>query len=113
MQRGVDQELNMLQDAVHMPAVDTDRLLRLLREILLWLNENSTDENCRMVDRFVSTEIMPARIAALPSEIAAIVSDMGGALHDTYSHPEVASNFFSTPAQLLERVQTLIADESG
>ena len=38
---------------------------------------------------------------------------MGGALHDTHTSPEVASNFFSTPPQLLERLKKIVEEKSG
>lgn len=80
-----------------------------LEELLQWLVEpvNNTDENCRMVDVFITTQINPDLTATLPKEIQAILFDMGGALHDTHTAPQVARNFESTPGQLLERVSKL------
>jgi hypothetical protein len=40
-----------------------------------------------------------------PELLTDIIGDMGGALHDTVSHPEIAKNFDSLPEQLLERVR--------
>lgn len=78
-------------------------------DVLLWLNEpeNNTDENCRRIDAFVSTQINDQDIERLPESIQSILFDMGGALHDTHTSPEVAENFSSTPRQLLERARRL------
>ena len=43
----------------------------------------------------------------LPEEFQLILDDMGGQLHDPVKHPEIASNFESTPEQLLERVREI------
>ena len=41
----------------------------------------------------------------LPDSYQDLFGDLGGALHDTVSHPNVAKNFGSTPEQLLARLQ--------
>jgi hypothetical protein len=43
----------------------------------------------------------------LPDDFQDVLADMAGALHDTVSAPEVASNFDSTPEQLLGRAEKL------
>ncbi|MCC6547948.1 hypothetical protein IT570_12350, partial [Candidatus Sumerlaeota bacterium] len=43
----------------------------------------------------------------LPESFGEILNDMGGALHDTVTAPEIAQNFESTPEQLLERVRKI------
>ena len=80
-------------------------MLRILR----WLNEpsNNTDENCRKVDLYVTWKINYAERKRLSQDVEDILFDIGGALHDTYSNPEVAENFQSTPKQLLERASQL------
>jgi hypothetical protein len=65
-----------------------------------------TDANCRAVDLFL-TLMEDWRTKPLPETYLDILSDMSGALHDTVSAPEVASNFESTPEQLLERARRL------
>ncbi len=87
-------------------------VLLALKELLLWLNkpENNSDNNCRKVDYFVANEIIPnKKYHGLPEDIKEILFDMGATLHDTHNSPRIAENFYSTPAQLLERVQKLIS----
>jgi len=43
----------------------------------------------------------------LPEAYHDILADMGGALHDTITAPQIAENFDSTPEQLLARAHTL------
>jgi hypothetical protein len=44
-------------------------------------------------------------IEAADPMLAEVLSDMGGALHDTVSNPEIAENFDSTPELLLDRLR--------
>jgi len=41
----------------------------------------------------------------LPEELQFILDDIGGQLHDTFTAPEIALNFDSTPEQLLMRIK--------
>jgi hypothetical protein len=107
---GIRSRLIALRDAVHAPAQDRAEILRILEATLVWLNENKTDENCRAVDASVSTAIVRHTLGGLPEDIAAILWDVGGALHDTHSNPQVALGFFSTPLQVLERLRNIEAN---
>lgn len=90
-----------------------EEVLSILLQLLLWLNEseNNTDSNCKKIDFFVTHEIVIDReFNRIPEDIKNILFDIGGSLSDTYSSPEVALDFNSTPKQLLERVQSLLAN---
>ncbi len=45
-----------------------------------------------------------------PEELSHILDDLGGALHDTISAPEVVGNFESLPEQLFVRIQQWMPD---
>ena len=65
-----------------------------------------TDSNCRAVDSFLMhDETWDGD--RLPEQYVGVLSDMGGALHDTIIAPDIAANFESTPEQLLERARRL------
>src|ERR1043166_4123459 len=79
-----------------------DRLITVMKNLLLWLNqpENNTDGNCKQIDYFISVEIMGEKqVQEIPESIGSILFDMGATLHDTHTSPQIAENFESTPAQ--------------
>jgi len=81
-----------------------------IEDVLVWLNksENNTDSNYKRVDYYVVKNIISNDVYDYLSEdIKEIIFDMGGALHDTHTSPEIAENFESTPQQLLKRVRKL------
>jgi hypothetical protein len=85
-------------------------IIEAIEDVLVWLNKtnNNTDIYCRKVDFFVATEIIGKHETGwLADEIEEFLFDMGGTLHDTHTNPEIASNFESTPKQLLKRIQNL------
>jgi len=49
----------------------------------------------------------------LPDEFRNILDDMGGALHDTLSYPEIAADSDALPEQLLERVNRIDVSRLG
>ncbi len=61
--------------------------------------------NCVATDLFFCLADWGIDWKSFPKPLADILWDMGGALHDTVSHPKVARNFYSLPEQLLERVK--------
>ena len=65
-----------------------------------------TDANCRAVDSFFTFADLWVE-KNLPDPFHDIFADIGGALHDTVSSPDVAENFDSTPEQLLKRTREL------
>ena len=103
----VGELLERLLHASTRRAFSRREIKRAMEDVLVWLNEHDTDANCREVDLFVSTRIGMEFRNRLPEDIREILFDMGGALHDTHTSPQVAENFWSTPSQLLERVRKL------
>ncbi len=92
------------------PEFSREKVISAMYNLISWLNkpENNTDSNCRFVDSFVSYEIsLNPWNKQIPEDINAILFDMGATLHDTHTSPEIAENFDSTPALLLERIQKL------
>ena len=68
--------------------------------------EGRTDPNCWAVDLFMGEHWGPEdRELFIGDELAQVLADMGGALHDTIQYSHVAKNFYSTPEQLLERAE--------
>lgn len=78
--------------------------------ILLFLTtpEGRTNANCWAVDLFFSIDDnWQEKWPEVPDLLKDVISDMGGALHDTFGSPEIAKQFDSTPEQLLKRVEEL------
>lgn len=70
--------------------------------------EHRTDANCSAVDLFFAVEdYWSVRWEGLPREYRLVLDDIGGALHDTVSNPDVAESFQSTPEQLLDSIRQL------
>ena len=70
--------------------------------------EGRTDANCKAVACFLCVRDYWERdFSDLPEAWNEVLDDVGGCLHDTVNHPEVAENFDSTPEQLLERTGRL------
>jgi len=85
-------------------------ILSAITNLLEWLNqpENNNDLNCKQVDNYIANKVIANRsYETLPSDIKNILFDMGGALNDTHTFPEIATNFESTPQQLLERLRNM------
>ena len=71
--------------------------------------EGRTDHNCMAVDTFFCIrDDWEIEWDHLPTDFQRILEDMGGALHDTVSSPNIAGNLKSTPEQLLARVQGVV-----
>lgn len=103
----INEQLQTLKEVVTAIQFSRVDFISVTEAIMIWLNENNTNENCRLIDIFVSTEIDLENRRRLPEEVQSLMFDMGGALHDTHTDPEVARNFESTPEQLLERVRAM------
>jgi len=70
--------------------------------------ENRTDQNCQTVGAyFLAQDEWAHNADDLPAAYARIVWDIEGQLPDTVSDPDTASEFESTPEQLLERLSAL------
>ncbi len=99
-------------DALMAEPTDLAVLKQRMVELLQYLTtpEGRTTNNCSIVDMsVVMTEWGDIDLPDLPDEFYDVIADMGGALHDTVSSPEIAYNFYSTPEQLLERTQKLLS----
>ena len=81
-----------------------------LVELLVYLNstEGRTSESCITTDTFFRLhDVYGFNWFHLPEELRLILDDIGGQLHDTVEHPDMVSNYASTPEQLLERLHSL------
>ncbi|HVF99624.1 MAG TPA: hypothetical protein VND68_07285 [Chloroflexia bacterium] len=100
-------------DALMAEPVDLPVLKQRMVQLLHFLTtpEGRTEVNCYIVDMAIMfREWGDIELPELPDDFDYIIADMGGALHDTISSPELAYNFDSTPERLLERAQKLLHD---
>ena len=108
----VDESLRPLLERLHqslnLRPVDSAAVKTAMIGVLEFLASPSgrTDANCRAVDFFLMRDEAWSA-DELPQAFVDVLADMSGALHDTVSAPGIASNFESTPEQLLERVRRL------
>jgi hypothetical protein len=91
---------------------DLIMLRKALESLLAFLASPTgrSNENCRAVDSFfcIPEEYgWEADWEHLPEVFQELLADIGGALHDTVSAPEIARSLDSTPEQLLERVRRI------
>ena len=80
--------------------VSLERLLSYLT-----IPSGRTSANCMATDLFFCLADWDVDWGSFPEPLTAILGDIGGALHDTISNPEVARNFESLPEQLLARMK--------
>ena len=91
---------------------DPSRIAAAVEELLVYLvsKEGRTHVNCVAVDHFFCLgEGWERDWEDEPAELADVLADIGGALHDTFKAPDIAENFDSTPEQLLERIRAFRA----
>ena len=89
-------------------------LKRALESLLCFLAvpPGRSNANCRATDLFFCLgEEWEGDWEHLPDNFANILADLGGALHDTVSAPDIARNFESLPEQLLARVREIHFNE--
>jgi len=97
-------------DLLEGPSTDLGVLKRALADLLTFLESSRgrTNANCWATDLFFGLQDGWDRDwDHLPDAFCDILSDMGGALHDTVSAPAIAADVDSTPEKLLARVQAL------
>ncbi len=99
--------LQQVYEKIVTQPLDLHEIKRTLESLLSYLVTPSgrTSANCVAADLFFCLADWGVDWESLPELLTDIIGDMGGALHDTVFHPEIARNFESTPEQLLERVR--------
>lgn len=80
-----------------------------LEKLFIYLTTSTgrTSANCYTTDLFFTLANWNVNWEVYPERLKEIIDDIGGALHDTITHPEIAENFSSTPEQLLDRIRNL------
>ena len=106
--RHASRELEPLLRDVHAAFGDEPALIGALERVLSFLINARTDANCTVTDQFIAATEEDWRSFASP-ELAAVLDDMGGTLHDAIYAPNIARTFEATPEQLLERLRKLRA----
>ena len=97
----------MYSEVQRRPA-DLQTLRSRIEDLLVFLASPAgrTHANCVAADSFfMHTDRWERGWDHLPEPYQDILGDLGGALHDTMSAPEIAENFDSTPEALLERLR--------
>ena len=109
----VHEELRPLLLAVHATLgerpVPLGRLHETCDALLRYLAspEGRTNANCWATSTFfLLNDAWDVEALALPDAYADILSDIAGALHDTFPAPDIAESFESTPELLLVRLRT-------
>lgn len=109
---GVVESFERIRQEMLLPVPSVDRLRFLVTELLTFLasRKGRTDSNCRFVDYGLmhDDEVWDSieLIEVTDPNLADVIRDMAGALHDTVSAPNIAQNFESTPEQLLARLSS-------
>lgn len=100
--------LARLHDELRRLPIELATLKSAIRDVLQFLATPAgrTDANCSAVNSFLLHNDFWDD-GRLPPDYLEIIADMGGTLHDTITAPDIASNFDSTPEQLLARTQNL------
>lgn len=92
------------------PTTDLRALRAALEALLSFLASTGgrTHANCVAADAFfMHNDRWERDWEHLPESYQDVLGDLGGALHDTVSAPDIAENFDSTPEQLLAQVRRL------
>lgn len=99
-----------VRDSISATPTNLAAIKSALVEVLVYLSspEERTSENCATTDTFFHLhDDYGFNWFHLPEEFQLILDDIGGQLHDTVEHPDIATNLESTPEQLLERVHSI------
>jgi hypothetical protein len=113
-ERVTPQLASLLRDVyaeVQRPAMDFRALRASLEELLTYLGSpgGRTHANCVAADSFfMNNDHWERNWDHLPEPFQDLLGDLGGALHDTVSAPEIADNFYSTPEQLLDQLRQIM-----
>ena len=89
---------------------DDQKIAQAAIILLEWLCEpqNNTDENCIVVDNSIGLALPRIHQLRISQDLKLIFDDIGSILHDTHRSPDVATNFESTPSQLLARLREFL-----
>lgn len=87
------------------PVLDPESLRGALDRLLSFLAgpRGRTDANCCAVDRFFSN--FEGTWSHLPPQLATLLDDLTGVLHDSIYAPQIAAHFEALPEQLLNRLR--------
>lgn len=99
-----------VRDSISENSADLAAIKSALVKLLVYLcsTEGRTNENCTTTDTFFRLHAdYGFNWLHLPEELQLILEDIGGQLHNTLEHPDAATNFESTPEQLLTRTHCL------
>jgi hypothetical protein len=112
--RRVSPQLRLLLHEVYRGIVtrpaDLGDVRNALESLLSFLSSRGgrTDANCCATDAlFSAADRWEHTWSDLPRELAAILDDIGGTLHDAVYAPHIAANFETLPEQLLQRVRSI------
>ena len=105
--RPVSHPLKTLVYNVYAAADDPANLRVALDALLAFLASpgGRTDANCCAVDRFFGN--FEGQWSHLPADLAKLLEDLTGTLHDAIYAPQIAAHFESLPEQLLNRLRKL------
>jgi hypothetical protein len=107
----VEPLLRQLYESLEQQPVSVANVNEAVVELLRYLTTPAgrTNANCWAVDLFMTEDWGPIdHDIVVGQELADVLADMGGALHDTIHYPDVASEYESTPEQLLQRVLSIV-----
>ena len=99
-----------VRDVISATPINLSEIKSTLIELIVYFAspEGRTSENCVTADTFfLLHDDYGFNWFNLPEEFQLILEDIGGQLHDTVDHPDIATNFESTPEQLLEHIHSL------
>jgi hypothetical protein len=105
---GLRPRLGRAYEAIIARPYDPQEITLAVEELLEYLTTPAgrTNANCVAVDHFFCLrDGWEGDWEDEPAGLADVLGDMGGALHDTLSAPEVAENFDSTPELLLQALR--------
>jgi hypothetical protein len=105
---GLRPRLGEAYEAIIARPYDVPRIVNAVEQLLEYLasSEGRTHANCVAVDHFFCfRDDWQGDWEDEPEQLADVLGDIGGALHDTIKAPEIAENFDSTPELLLEQLR--------
>jgi len=102
--------LATVRDQLQARPINQTQLVAVLRQLLGFLSSpiGRTDINCKDTDLYFQLhDDNGFGWQHVPEALQLILDDIGGQLHDTITHPQIAESFESTPEQLLERLNSI------